>query len=129
MSKAIELMVVDDNPAVREGLCGILEGQPDLKIVGTAASGREALDSIERVKPAVVILDVSMPGMSGIEAARRIKARFPGIAVICLSTYGTCMEAALAAGANAYLLKDCRRADLLNAIREVEGRAAGSRNT
>ena len=91
--------------------------QPGIEVVGEAADGKEAVCLVEKHQPDGVILDVRMPGMDGLEAARRIKDRWPEIKVIVLSMYAAYREEALATGADAFLVKGCPVDELINAIR------------
>src|SRR5687767_10876877 len=113
----ITVLIADDDPVVREGLAAILEGQPDLVVVGEACNGEQALEMAQRLHPRVILTDVWMPRLDGIEATRSIKRALPDVAVIFLSVYGARLMEALAAGGSRYLLKDCRVEELLSAIR------------
>lgn len=119
----IRLLIVDDHPAVREGLRTMFEMEPDLDVVAEAAEGREALRQAEAVRPNVVLMDVFMPGLGGIETTRAIKSRWPDIRVLVFTVLDTpsLVQRALAAGADGYLLKDSPRHLLVNAIRTVVG--------
>ena len=113
----IKVLLVDDNEVVREGLKSILEPQVDIEVVGQAVDGLDALVKAERLQPDVILMDAQMPGIDGPEATRRIKKNLPDIKVLFLTVYGDYVGDALAAGASWYLTKDCRRQDLLEAIR------------
>lgn len=115
----IRVLLVDDHRLIREGLRSILEGQPDIVVVAEASEGRGALELIAVNRPDVVIMDVNMPGMNGVEATRRIKCKFPHIAVIGLSVYeDEKMAAAMRnAGAEVYLSKGGSFESLCTAIR------------
>lgn len=115
--RPITVLIADDDPVVREGLAAILEGQADLAVVGEARDGEEALEMAQRLHPAVVLTDVWMPRLDGIEATRRIKHLLPEVAVIFLTIYSHHLTEALAAGGCRYLLKGCRVEELLSAIR------------
>jgi NarL family two-component system response regulator LiaR len=112
-------MMVDDHAIVREGLRTFLGVLPDIELVGEAAGGEEALEAAERVEPDVVLMDLVMPGMDGIEAIRRLRARSPGIKVIALTSFSDDdkLYPAIKAGAAAYLLKDVGPRELAEAIR------------
>ena len=112
-------MVVDDHAIVREGLRNFLEMLPDIEVVGEAANGEEALVVAKRVKPDVVLLDLVMPVMDGIEAVGRLKAQSPGVKVIALTSFSDDdkLYPAIKAGASAYLLKDVGPQELAEAIR------------
>lgn len=113
----IKVLIVDDNEVVREGLKSILEPQSDIDVVGEAVDGLDAVVKAERLVPNVILMDAHMPGMDGTEATRRIKRSLPDVKVLFLTVYGDYVGAALEAGASWYLTKDCRRQDLMEAIR------------
>jgi DNA-binding NarL/FixJ family response regulator len=113
----IKVLIVDDNEVVREGLKSILEPQVDIGVIGEAVDGLDAVTKAEKLKPDVILMDAHMPGMDGTEATRRIKISLPDVKVLFLTVYGDYVGSALDAGANWYLTKDCRRQDLMEAIR------------
>lgn len=117
MEKLTRLVIADDSPRARHGQRAVLTLQPGIKIVGEAEDGKAALCLVEKYQPDGVILDVRMPGMNGLEAARRIKTRWPGIKVILLSLYAAYREQALAAGADAFLVKGCPVEEIMDALR------------
>ena len=117
MEKITRLVIADDSPHARHGQRALLATQPGIEVVGEAGDGKEALRLVEKSRPDGVLLDVRMPGMDGLEAARRIKDRWPEIKVIVLSMYAAYREEALATGADAFLVKGCPVEELLNAIR------------
>lgn len=122
---AIRVLVVDDHHVVRLGLRGIQELDPTLQIVGDAASAREALLAVERLRPDVVVLDIRLPDRSGLEVCRDIKARWPGIRVLFLTSYGNdnWTLSAMEVGADGYLLKDNDAGRIVTAIHSaMEGR-------
>ncbi|GAA1656701.1 response regulator [Catellatospora bangladeshensis] len=116
----IRVVVADDQELVRAGFATILSVQPDIEVVAEAGTGREAVAAVERHRPDVALLDIRMPGLDGIEAARLICAD-TGTRVIMLTTFDSdeYVFAALHAGASGFLLKDVRRDDLLHAVRVV----------
>ena len=117
----MKVLIVDDHKIMREGLRSLLETQPDIEVVAEAESAREALKLVEEITPDLVIMDVVMPSLNGIEATRRILSKVPTIKVIALSMYSDkrfVMEM-LRAGASGYLLKDCAFEELDEAIRTV----------
>lgn len=124
---AIRILVVDDHPIVRDGLRGHLDGQPDLQVVGEAASAEEALARLAATPVDVLVADLRMPGRGGLALVREVGARHPQVRVLVLTTFDTEAEirGALDAGARGYLLKDAGRQAIHDAIREVAaGRTA-----
>lgn len=113
----IKVLLADDNEVVREGLISILEPQADIEVVGQAVDGLDAVAKAEELQPDIMLMDGQMPGIDGTEATRRVKQILPDIKIIFLTVYGDYVGGALAAGASWYLTKDCRRQDLLEAIR------------
>jgi len=113
----IKILIVDDNEVVREGLISILETHADIEVGGQARDGLEAVAQAEKLYPDIILMDAQMPRMDGTEATRRIKQSLPDVKVLFLTVYGDYVGGALAAGASWYLTKDCRRQDLLEAIR------------
>jgi two-component system, NarL family, response regulator DevR len=123
----IRLMIIDDHEMVREGLKAILVAEPDFSIVGDAANAEQAIELIERLRPDVVLLDVRLPGVSGIEVCRIITEQYPETAVIILTTFTDeqIIAQCIQAGAKGFILKDVERFDLKRAIRAVaRGEAA-----
>jgi len=120
------IVLADDHRIVRQGLHALLKGEPDFNVIGEAGDGHEALELVRQLNPDVVVLDLMMRGLNGLEAARQINKQMPQIKIIILSMYddeGFVLEA-LANGALAYVLKDAGYSDLVQAVREV---AAGHR--
>ncbi|MEV2277931.1 response regulator transcription factor [Nocardiopsis sp. NPDC049922] len=118
----ITLLVVDDHPVVRDGLIGLLDAQPGLAVVGEAGDGVEAIAMAEHTKPDVVVMDLRMPGGSGVDAIRELRRRHPqGCRILVLTTYDTDRDIreAMRAGADGYLLKDAAREELVRAVHEV----------
>jgi len=115
----IRILLVDDHPVVRAGLSGLLSSQPDFVVVGEASNGLEALSVLEQVGADVVLMDLRMPQMDGVTATRQVRARFPKVQVLVLTTYDTDSEIvrAVEAGATGYLLKDVPREELFRAVR------------
>lgn len=118
---SIRILLADDHKIVREGLRALLEGQPDVKVVAEAEDGRTAVQLAQKLSPDVAIMDVTMPGLNGIEATRRIVAEVPGVRVIALSMHSDRRFVAemFKAGASGYLLKDCAFEELARAINTV----------
>ena len=119
--ETIRVVIADDHAVVRDGTRHILEKEPDLQVVGEAASGIEAVALVESLEPDVAIIDISMPLMDGLEATKRIKASRPGTSVLILTAYDDdpFVFALLNAGAAGYLLKDIPSDDLVQAVRRV----------
>ena len=117
----IRVMVVDDHEVVRTGLKAILEPEEDLEIVGEAGSAQEAIQKVAQMEPNVVLMDVRMEGMNGIEACRLIISAHPSVDVLMLTSFGEeeAVMSSILAGASGYLLKNAGRADLIKAIRPV----------
>ncbi len=121
MSKRIRILLADDHAVVRQGFRMILGSQPDLEIVGEAATGREAVELAETLRPDLVVMDVAMPELNGIEATRRLASTLPHTRVLALSMHkdSVYVREILRAGARGYLLKDAFDRDLLAAVRAV----------
>ena len=117
----IRILLVDDHRMMREGLRVLLEGAPDLQIVGQASDGREALDLVRTLSPDVVVMDVEMPELNGVESTRRIRAEYTGVKVIALSTHTDARNVhhMLEAGASGYVLKIAAADELVRAVRAV----------
>jgi DNA-binding NarL/FixJ family response regulator len=120
-TRAIRILTVDDHQLLREGIAAVLEGQPDMVLIGQASNGREAIESFRQHRPDVTLMDLRMPDMSGIEAITAIRAEFLNARIIVLTTYAGDVQAAgaLKAGACGYLLKNLVRKELLDTIRAV----------
>ena len=120
-ARAIRILTVDDHLLLREGIGAVLEGQPDMALVGQAANGREAIDMFRQLRPDVTLMDLRMPDMNGIEAITAIRREFPNARIIVLTTYAGDVQAsaALRAGASGYLLKSLVSKELLETIRAV----------
>jgi two-component system NarL family response regulator len=120
-SNQIRVVIADDHPVVREGLEALVNSQQDMNVVGEAANGKQAVQQFLLQCPDVLLLDLRMPEMSGIEAIHAILEKAPKAKIIVLSTYNTDEDIyqALKAGAKAYLLKDSPREQLLESIRSV----------
>ena len=119
--KQIRILLADDHAIVRRGFQMILAEQPDMEIVGEAGNGREALELAAKLKPDVVVMDVAMPELNGIEATRRMADHAPHARVLALSMHkdSVYVREILRAGARGYLLKDAAPADLVTAVRAI----------
>jgi DNA-binding NarL/FixJ family response regulator len=115
----IRLLIADDHPVVRDGLRGMVAGEPDLEVVGEAATGVEALALVPRVRPDVALVDLRMPELDGVATIRALRERHPEVRVLVLTTFDSDRDvvSAIEAGATGYLLKDTPRAELFRAIR------------
>ncbi len=118
---SIRVLIADDHAVVRDGLAAVLGFQTDIAVVGLAKNGREAVDAYRDLKPDVVIMDLAMPEMDGVEAIAAIRAEFPDARIVVLTTYDgdENIFRALEKGAKGYLLKDSSTNDLLDAVRTV----------
>jgi DNA-binding NarL/FixJ family response regulator len=116
-----KVMIVDDHKMFRDGLRGLINAEPGMEVVGEAVDGKEAIEMARSLAPDVVVMDISMPGMNGIEAMRHVIKDSPKVKVIMLSMYssGPLVQSVLAAGATGYVLKGSDFAELAEAIRRV----------
>ncbi len=123
MEERIRILVADDHPVVRDGLVAILSTQSDLQVVAEAGNGREVVERATQTRPDVILLDLEMPDMDGVEALRRLRADNPDARVIIFTAFDTDERilAAVQAGAQGYLLKGAPREELFNAVRVVHG--------
>ena len=121
MPVKIRVMITDDHPVVREGLSAMLSREQDIEVVGEAVNGREAIEKARNLKPDVVLMDLRMPEVDGVEAMRQIRVNNPDIKFIVLTTYDNdeYIFRGIEAGARAYLLKDSPREEMFRAIRVV----------
>src|SRR5712692_8196253 len=121
MTRKIRVMLADDHAVVRQGFRLILAAQPDMEIVGEAGNGRDAVDLAEKLQPDIVVMDVAMPELNGIEATRRMARLAPRARVLALSMHkdSVYVREILRAGARGYLLKEAIDSDLVNAVRAV----------
>ena len=115
------IVVADDHLLMRQGMCALLKAQPDFQVLGDANDGEGALRLVERLHPDVLVLDMVMPGINGIEVARRVTQQSPTCAIVILSMYGAegYVREAIGAGAKGYILKKDSVEELASAIREV----------
>jgi DNA-binding NarL/FixJ family response regulator len=117
----ISILIADDHPMLREGVSAVIEMQPDMMVVGEAATGDEAIAAYERLRPDITLMDLQMPGRNGVMAIEAIRREHPEARIIMLTTFAGDASAlhALRAGAAGYLLKSSLRRELLDAIRNV----------
>jgi two-component system response regulator NreC len=118
---SIKIIVVDEHRILREGLSTLIAKQPDMEIIGEATDGREALELLEKLMPDLILMDVTMPNLNGIEATRKIKSKNPEIEIIALSLHSDrrYVLGMIDAGASGYLLKECAFEELVRAINTV----------
>jgi DNA-binding NarL/FixJ family response regulator len=126
MSESIRVLIVDDHPLVRRGMRAVLGTAPDIDIVGEAATGREAIAAAANLAPDVIVMDLQMPDLSGIEATRAILANQPDVKILVVTLFqdDDSVFLALRAGARGFVLKDADDDDLLGGIRAVAGGSA-----
>jgi DNA-binding NarL/FixJ family response regulator len=117
----IKILIADDHTLVREGIGAVLRLYDDVEVVGEASDGKEAIDKTEKVKPDIVLMDISMPGLGGLEATLEIKKRFPDVKVLILTQYDDVeyVDRMLKAGVSGYILKSAIGSELISAIRSV----------
>jgi len=122
-SSRIRVLVVDDHPLMREGIASVVNREADMVTVGEAANGTEGLEQFLKLRPDVTLMDLQMPGVSGLETIAQIKANVPDAAILVLTTYKGDVQAmrAIQAGATGYLLKSALRKELVDTIRSVHG--------
>jgi DNA-binding NarL/FixJ family response regulator len=117
----IRILTVDDHPLILEGIANVLQRQPDMEVVGEATDGHQAIEAFAKCRPDVMLIDLQMPGMNGIDTIIAILEKFPNARCVVLTTYAGDVQAtrALKAGAKGYLLKSMLRKDLVDTIRIV----------
>jgi NarL family two-component system response regulator LiaR len=122
MSKKIRVFITDDHPIVRRGIRDLLETEEDIEVVGTASEGREAISKVSELQPDIVLMDLVMPGMDGIEATRLICRAYPQVRILVLTSFASDDKVfpAIKAGATGYLIKDTGPQELVEAIRQVQ---------
>lgn len=121
MTDKIRVLIVDDHPIVRSGLRALLMAESDIEVIDEATDGKEGIEKTETLHPNVILMDISMPNMDGLNATRQIKIKFPEVQVLVLSMHRSdeYFFEMLRAGASGYILKTARTSDLLEAIRVV----------
>jgi DNA-binding NarL/FixJ family response regulator len=121
MKNKLKVLLVDDHALVRRGFRRMLEDEPSFEVVGEASDGLEAVESAEKLRPDVIVMDCALPQINGIEASRRILEKRPGTAILMLSMHSedTLIRQALEAGAKGYVLKNAMDLDLVSAIKKV----------
>lgn len=117
----IRILTVDDHPLLRKGIAALVNAEPDMKLVAEASNGKEAVDAFRSLRPDVTLMDLQMPGVSGLDTIHAIREEFPEARIIVLTTYSGDMQvlSALRAGARGYILKGDVQDELLNSIRAV----------
>jgi two-component system, NarL family, response regulator NreC len=121
MDKKIRILIADDNPVLREGLKSVLSHSPIFDIVGESGDGLEAIDFVEKFHPDLVVMDLSMPRMGGIDATKEIKKNWPETKILTFTVHKTSeyLSAASMAGANGYLSKDAPQTELIQSIKDI----------
>jgi DNA-binding NarL/FixJ family response regulator len=115
------ILIVDDHPILRKGLRSLLASHQDFDVVGEAENGREAVDSVEKLRPDLVMMDISMPRMNGLDASREIKRKRPEVKIMALTVNNSpeYIMAAIKAGVDGYILKDASGPELVQAIEDI----------
>jgi two-component system invasion response regulator UvrY len=115
----IRVVVVDDHDLVRQGIVGLLQGQEDIEVIGEANSGRDGIELVSEMGPDVVLMDIAMPGINGLDAARELSGRYPDVGIVMLTSHDReeYVFEALRAGASGYVLKGADVQELLAAVR------------
>lgn len=121
MKQRIRVLIADDQQPTRHGLSALLTLCPELELVGEATNGLEAVELVAEYRPDVVLLDMQMPVMDGLEATRRIKKQWSEVKVIGLTMYNRYKDLAISAGVDAFLIKGCATETLMNAILNLKG--------
>ncbi len=119
--KKIRVLIAEDHTIVRQGLCALLRSEPDIEVVGEASDGSEAVEMAERLNPDIILMDIGMRTLNGLDATRKIKKTLPHIRILVLTMYDNeeWIFQILKAGATGYLIKDSAMTDLISAIRAV----------
>ena len=121
MTEPIRMLIVDDHPLLQEGIALVVDHEPDMQVVGSASTGRESIELFQKIRPNLVLMDLRLPDMSGIDAMVAIRAKSPTAKVIILTTFEGDAEVnrALKAGASGYLLKTMPRKEIVDSIRQI----------
>ncbi len=127
MERPVRVLIADDRSTTRRGLRALLTHLPQIEVIGEAADGRESVAMVEKHRPDVVLMDIQMPVMDGVEATRRIKEQWPTVRIIALTIHAGCRTEALAAGADVFLLKEGDSDALLGAVLARPGNRVHSR--
>lgn len=117
----LRIVVADDHALIRRGICDLLESEPDWEVVAQAANGREAVDAVARVRPDVLVIDLAMPELNGLTAAREVLRVFPKVEIVLLTMHNTdqTIREVLECGARGYVLKSDAEQDLISAVKAV----------
>lgn len=115
----ISIVLIDDHDIVRTGIRRMLELEDDFSVLGEASRFEEAFSMLDETMPSIILMDIKMPGMDGVELTRRVKQKYPQCKVIMFTLHGDYLNQAIEAGASGYLLKDIRRGELAESIRRV----------
>lgn len=117
----IKILVAEDHAIVREGICSLLKAYKDIEVVGEAVDGAQVLEEVERLRPDIVLMDITMPGMSGLEATERVRTQYPEVQVLALTVHegAEYFFRILSVGASGYLLKGASSSELVSALRAV----------
>ncbi len=119
MDKKKRILIVDDYPIFRNGLRSLLSFHQDFDIVGEAGDGQEAIEFVEKLQPDLVLMDLSMPRMNGLDATRKIKRKWPKTKILMFTVYHSYDKAAIKAGADGYILKDTSSNELIQSIENI----------
>ena len=129
MARPIRALIVDDRPRSRKGLRALLATSPEIRVIGEATNGKEAIYMVEKDHPDVVLMDIRMPVMDGLEATRHIRRSCPSSRIIILTLYPSYRITAMAAGAAAFLVKGCPSEELLRVIESAHAEHQGGERT
>jgi len=121
MTNKLRVLIAEDHKTVREGIKLLVDGQPDMEVIGEAGDGEAAIALFEKLQPDLIVMDISMPTLNGLKATKRLKAKFPKIKILTLTrhTDDGYLRQLIAAGASGYVLKQSAPSELINAIRTV----------